>query len=390
MVFNSLSFWLSTASRFLFRSKRSTAMLALMVVAAVSSLIFLSALAVGVNDAMIRNSVALYSGHITGFSLPGSIPATALAGRGVASVLKRVSIPGIISCGERHEGISMMGVDPDEERKSTVLWKKTIQGKYLSRVEKSVFLSETLADSLGVQVGQTVEFQPAARAPSSFPLRVSGMYRTGVDSLDHGIAFCPLGAIPPEKNTWFAAVFLERGTEPESIITDYHRVFPEGDFKSWKELMPDLVQLIDLNYASMGIVMVLVFGIVALGIACIFIIFILKNLREYGIMKAMGVTSREMILLIFSEVFLVNVGACLLGIGLGVLAVAFFSAAGIDLTAFTSHNRYFAVSGVIFPRLTAYSLFLPPVLAMLFSLASAVWPVALLMRKDAADIMRMI
>jgi ABC-type lipoprotein release transport system permease subunit len=195
----------------------------------------------------------------------------------------------------------------------------------------------------------------------------------------------------PESRTWVAAIFLESGFDPASVIAAYRRVIPDaGVFKSWKELMPDLIQLIDLNYVSMGIVMVLVFGIVALGIACIFIIFILKNLREYGIMKAMGVTSREMVLLIFSEVLLMNVGACFLGIGLGVIAIGFFSATGIDLTAFTSHNRYFAVSGVIFPRLTAYSLLLPPALAMLFSLISAIWPIALLVRKRAADIMRMV
>jgi len=390
MILNSFQFWLTTASLFLFRSKRSTAVLGLMVIAAVSSLIFLSALAVGVNDAMIRNSVALYSGHITGFDLPGSLVPEELLGEGVAAILKRVPTPGIISFRDRHEAIAMVGVNPDEERKFTVLWKKTLKGDYLSKGERAVFLSQPLAERLGVQVQETVEFRPAHTLPSIL-LRVSGVYRTGVDGLDNGIAFCPLDVVLPESRTWVAAIFLESGFDPASVIAAYRRVIPDaGVFKSWKELMPDLIQLIDLNYVSMGIVMVLVFGIVALGIACIFIIFILKNLREYGIMKAMGVTSREMVLLIFSEVLLMNVGACFLGIGLGVIAIGFFSATGIDLTAFTSHNRYFAVSGVIFPRLTAYSLLLPPALAMLFSLISAIWPIALLVRKRAADIMRMV
>jgi len=40
--------------------------------------------------------------------------------------------------------------------------------------------------------------------------------------------------------------------------------------------MPDLKQLIDLNYISMSIVILLVFGVVSLGIACAFVIVILK------------------------------------------------------------------------------------------------------------------
>ena len=66
--------------------------------------------------------------------------------------------------------------------------------------------------------------------------------------------------------------------------------------------MPDLRQLIDLNYVSMSMVMVLVFGVVSLGIACAFVIFIMKHVREYGIMKAMGVTAGEMMRLIIMEI----------------------------------------------------------------------------------------
>lgn len=386
----SIHFWLTTASLFLFRSRRSTAVLGLMVIAAVSSLIFLTALAVGVNDAMIRNSVALYSGHITGFFLPGSLTPEILREKRVAAILKRVPTPGLLTFNDRHEGLTLVGVNPDQERKTTFLWKKTIKGNYLSPGEKSVFLSEPTAKSLGIEVGSILEFRTADTL-SPVPLRVCGIYLTGVDLLDHGMAFCPLDALSSAGDTWFAAVFLRPGFDPEPVITAYRQLIPEaGVFKSWKELMPDLIQLIDLNMVSMGIVLVLVFGIVALGIACIFIIFILKNLREYGIMKAMGVTTREMILLIFSEVVLLNLGACVLGMGLGVMAIGFFSGTGIDLTAFTSHNRYFAVSGVIFPRLTAYSLLLPPALALLFSLISAIWPIVLVVRKRAADIMRMI
>ena len=55
---------------FLFRSGRSTIALSSMVIAAVATLILLSALAMGVNDAMILNSVGLYSGHISGLALP--------------------------------------------------------------------------------------------------------------------------------------------------------------------------------------------------------------------------------------------------------------------------------------------------------------------------------
>ena len=390
MTFNYFTFWIRTAALFLFRSGRSTIALSLMVIAAVATLIFLSALAMGVNDTMIRNSVGLSAGHISGFALPSSIQPERLQVNGTTGVLKRTVSPGALAHGNRIQRVNLIGVDPRVEKKNTAIWKKTVAGRYLRNNENEVFLSQTLAESLAVQAGSILEFT-SEFSDTHVRLAVSGVYQTGIDFFDRGLAYCPHTAVPQKADTWLAAVFVQEGYDPEAIIAEYRRTLPTGlEFKSWKEMMPDLVQLIDLNYFSMSIVMVLVFGVVSVGIACAFVIFILKNVREYGIMKAMGVTSREMTLLILSEVVLMNLVACGIGICSGVLAVALVGQSGIDLSGFTSHNRYFAVSGIIFPRLTFYSLIVPPALAIFFSMVSAVWPAVLVARKKAADILRIV
>jgi ABC-type antimicrobial peptide transport system permease subunit len=107
-------------------------------------------------------------------------------------------------------------------------------------------------------------------------------------------------------------------------------------------------------------------------------------------MKAMGVTPREIAHLISIEVIMMNLVASMVGILCGFSAVLIAGRTGIDLTYFTSHNRYFVVSGVVFPRLTFYSLCLPPMLAFFFSMVSAIWPAWLIARKKAADILRSI
>ena len=389
-MLQALGCWIKTAFLFLYRSGRSTAVLSLMLFTAVATLIFLSALAVGISDAMIRNSVSLYSGHISGFALPQTLTRKDLFVKGVANVLERVSRDGILSKDGRIESVTLIGIDPLEERKSTAVWKKIVEGKYLKRRERAVVLGRLLAEKLKVEPGEDLRFSSGPGAAST-RFTVSGVYQTGIDHLDRSVAFCPLEVIPAGTDTWSAAIFLEEGVNPESIISIYHRTLPEEyDFKSWSELMPDLSQLVDLNYISMGFVTVLVFGVVSLGIGCAFVIFILKNLREYGIMKAMGSTPGEMALLIVAEVILMNLAACFVGVLVGVLAVFLVGKTGVDLTAFTSHNRYFTVSAVIFPRLTSYSLGLPPALAFLGSLAAAIWPAVLVARRKAADVIRIV
>ena len=135
-------------------------------------------------------------------------------------------------------------------------------------------------------------------------LVVSGIYQTQIDPLDRGIAFCPLTVLR-KGLPWSAAVFLQRGINPQEIIDRYRQKWPGNyRFESWETMMPDLRQLIDLEAISMSIVIILVFAVVAVGIACSFVIFIIKNMREYGIMKAMGVTSGEMSFLIVMKVAL--------------------------------------------------------------------------------------
>ncbi len=388
MKISSISFWSKTGIMFLTRSGRSAVMLCLMVVAAVSTLIFLASLDVGVNDTMIRNSVGMFSGHITGFSIPQSIQPEELKINGVKGVLKRVYIPGTVSSGEKIEAVNLAGIAPEAEQRLTALSKKKIQGEFIKSGEQSIFLSKSMSERLGAGPGDELLFK-AGYENETVRLRIAGIYSTGLEELDNKTAFWPLDVLPESTSaTWSAGIFLDDSTDPEYVINEYNQRYPLLRFISWKELMPDLLQLIDLNYMSMNIVMFIVFGVVSIGISCAFAIFILKNLREYGIMKAMGVTPGEVGYLIMIEIFIINIIASLAGVIIGLAAVAVASRSGIDLTSFTSHNRYFAVSGVIFPRLTFYSLVLPPLLAMIFSLLSGIWPALLVSRKKAVQILR--
>lgn len=381
-------FWCGTAALFLLRSGKSTTILSLMVVLSVATLLFLGSLTVGVNDAMVRNSVSLGSGHISAFNLSPSLPPAALKIRGVSAVLKRTRSFGLLRHGDRLEGVTLVGVDPVEEQRTTALWKKVIRGRYPHRAERALLLSRFLAERLDVEVGDDLEFRLRPDA-SATTLRVSGIYRTGVEQLDRDLAFCPSEIAPRASEAWSAAVFLKQGASPDDVVFRYRRAYPSpARFVTWAEAMPDLRQLIDLNDVSMGLVTGIVFGIVSLGVSCAFVIFILKHVREYGIVKAMGVTAREMASLITAEVVMLNLAASCLGVLVGAVAVFLFQRTGIDLTMLTSENRYFAVSGVVFPRLTAHSLWVPPGAALLSSLVASVWPVALVVRSRAADLLR--
>jgi ABC-type lipoprotein release transport system permease subunit len=331
-------FWIKTAALFLLRSKRTSVVLTLMVISAVATLIFLSSLAMGVNDAMIRNSVGLFSGHISGFNISDKIKKEDLVVKGVARVLKRKIVSGFFHFKDKMEMISLVGIEPLQEQKTAAFWKKTVKGRFVKDHTNEIFISEPISERLGLNCGDVLGYSLKPGSESKKFL-VSGIYKTGISQIDNGISFCNISTLEDfttddVESSWNAAVFLKDGVDMDMVLQQYrNKNLNIINFKTWKQMMPDLEQLISLNYFSMSIVIVIVFIIVSLGITSAFSIFILKGFREYGIMKVMGVTPKEIVSLLGWEIFLINIAASSIGMIIGVVIVFAFQKIGIDLSA---------------------------------------------------------
>jgi ABC-type lipoprotein release transport system permease subunit len=382
-----LAFLIHIACLNLWRSWRATAVLSVMVFFAVAALVFLTALAIGTNDAMIGNTTGLFSGHITGSDLPLEMRADHLTAPGVAQVLVRRHLRVLVEKDDVFETIELIGVDPRQEKAYTALSKKTVAGRYLQPGEQALYLNQDSARRLRATVGDQLQLRRQAGQPLQI-LTLVGIYVTGASQLDQTLAFCPEAVLPGQEGLASAAVFLQNGASIDNVLQQFRERMPQATFRSWPEFMPDLKQLIDLNFVCMAIVMVLVFALVAVGISCAFLIFTLKGLREHGIMKAMGIMPLDTALLLVTQIGVLTACAAALGVVAGIALVAVFARHGIDLSSLTSHNQYFAVSGIIYPRCTATSLLTPPLLAGFFGVAAAIWPALFVMHKSPADILR--
>lgn len=382
-----LRFILKLSCLHLGRSWRATTVLSVLVILAVAALVFLASLAIGTNDAMIQNSIGLFSGHISGGNIPTRSDTGLLAVPGVKNVLVRRQQRFLLWTEDIFEPVLLMAVNPEQEKQSTALWKKTVAGRYLNPDENAIYLNQETAARLHLAVGGEVHLGPSP-GKTLKTLKVVGIYRTGISQLDHNLAFCPDEAFPSSGGLVTTATFLEQGSSPDEIVKYYSKVLPSGIFRSWTEFMPDLKQLIDLNFVCMAIVTILVFFLVSVGISCTFLIFTLKDLREHGIMKTMGVMPADSALFILCQIGILTVCAATIGMIAGASAVLVFSRIGIDLTSLTSHNQYFVVSGVIYPRLTGASLLPPPLLAIVFGFAASIWPSVFIIRKSPAEILR--
>jgi ABC-type antimicrobial peptide transport system permease subunit len=157
----------------------------------------------------------------------------------------------------------------------------------------------------------------------------------------------------------------------------------------WEKLTPELEQLTRLNFVAMLIVIVRVVVIMAAGLSNTILVSVMDRYREFGVLKAMGVTPWEIVRLIVTETAVMCVAAGAIGLLAGAAATLAAGRAGIDLSRFTSMNPHFVMSSVVYPRLTAQMTIAPALSVLCLGLAASAWPGWSAARRSAAEVMRM-
>ena len=378
------SFWLETAGSFLLQNRRTSIILGFLISVAVGSLVFIISLANGISDIMVVNSTGMYTGQISGENLSLDLSPEDLNRPFVTAVIQRYRLPAVVKHGNHSQALELVAMFPEKEMEHSSFYRKVTAGEFLHDGRKEILLSRKTAERIDVAPGDIVEVRTDIQR---FNLKVVGIFHTSIDQMDQAMSFCPVftGLTLPQE--WQAAIFIKTGTELSSAMTDYwHSGSLLAGLQPWTRLMPDLTQLLELNEICVNILVIIVLSVVSLGTASSFAIFIVGHMKEYGIMRAMGVTGWETSMLIYFQVIIMNAMASLIGVLAGISAVWIFNRTGIDLSEWTSHNRYFAVTATIFPRFNQSAVWYPPALSLGFCFFSAIWPVWLVVQKKTCDI----
>ncbi|MDJ0782840.1 MAG: FtsX-like permease family protein [Desulfosarcinaceae bacterium] len=359
-------------------------------------LVVLVGITVGINDAMVNNSVRLHSGHIfieipTGAAAnPTEFVDAIKANDRLAVLLQRRRFSVLLKSPHSAAPATIYAVAPDSERAATAIAGRIRTGRYPATGKGEILLGADLAATIGAATGAPIDLW-GADGRHLGQWTVCGIYTTGIAHFDRGVAYLSMGSLPqpPADGVTEFALFYDRVASLGEEQQRLKPLLPAGaSSHTWRTLMPDLVQLIEMNAVSMGILLVLVYGLVGFGISNTFVLTIVERYREFGILKAMGLRPGELEALVFMESFTICLAATLLGLSVGWLTTELMGVAGIDLTRWTSHNRYFLVSGVIHPRTIPSGLAWPAGIALTVSLLAAYLPTRICRRRTTADLLR--
>lgn len=328
---------LKMAWRNLWRNRRRTLINLASVFFGVLLATFMSSMQEGSYANFIDNITRFYSGHlqiqdtawweersVNNAFEPDSLTLHRIATLPwVENITPRLESFALASKGTRTRGSLIMGIDPEKENRITHLAAKIQQGQYLNARGNQILVASGLARYLGVMPGDTLALISQGWHGSSAAglFLVSGIIKYPNISLDNQLIIMP---IEEAKNFY--------GTEGRItslvILLDHprHLRAAEKEIKSmikpglrvmdWRSMQPELVQQIESDKASNGLMKLLLYVLIAFGILSTVIMMMRERQRELGVVAALGMNRIRLQALLSLEIFILS----LLGVGAGLLA----------------------------------------------------------------------
>lgn len=400
------------ALRGLARNPRRTLLTLGALAAGLAAFLFLSALSQGFFLQMRDNATGLVTGHVQievkGFrdeldaklalADTETLLARVRANPAVAAAAPRLQAMAMASSPTQSEPVMLYGVDPQAERTVTRLDRQVREGNYLSPDNsREVVIGRKLAERLGVRLGEKiVVLAPAADGTlGSAALRIAGIFETDNDVLDRNVALTTLSAarellgVPREAATIVVRLKDIEALETAAASLAGTLTAPGQEVVTWKVLLPEAVQMLELIRVNLYVILVVVFVVVALGVANTLIMAVLERTREFGLQLALGTRPGLIVRTVLYESLVLGVLGLTAGIVIGALIVGYYHTNGFDLTAYAAATKAIpGMTGVVYPTIVLGNVWLPVAALLVTSLAAALYPAWRAARLDAIQALR--
>ncbi len=331
-------------------------------------------------------------------TLPDSLIPWLRADAQVASVASRVITSGMVASPTTVSGVSIYGIDPEDEARQIGLEQNLKQGSYFGDgSDQEIYMGEKLAQKLKVKIRSKVvlTFTSSDMELLSAAYRISGIYRSGNTALDERVVYIRrapfrdlLGLEPNQANE--IAILLRDDRSLDPFKARLNPLFPGGKVEDWKDLAPELELIINSFHWYTYIVVGIILLALTFGIVNTMLMSVLERVRELGMLMAIGMNRGKVFRMILLETLLLTLIGCPVGLLLGRLTVAYVGVHGIDLSTFSEGLESFGFSSVIHTDLESQYYWIVAGMSLATALLSSVYPAYRALKLNPAEAIRKI
>ena len=297
----------------------------------------------------------------------GSLAARAREEPEVVWAAERITGETMLSTAADSFGAGFLAIDPAQDDETTLsVLEALVEGDmFASASDGGILLGARLAENLGVDMGKRVVYTMTDINGDIVAglARVSGLVRTGAPNVDGGLCVLPIDTVrellgyAPDEATQ-VAMFLSDQRRSDVVATRLAEATgPEVDALPWHRAQPELAAFIAMKVGSTRFIEAIIAVLVAAGIFNTLFISVMERVREFGIMSAIGFSSRTLFSLVMLESLWLAVIGLVASVAVTAGPYAYLSSTGIDIGAMVGDADSLEIAGIALPATIRVGIF---------------------------------
>lgn len=338
--------YLTLAWRNIWRNKRRSFITIVSITFAVLLASVMRSMQLGSYERMVDNAAQFFTGYIqvhqngywddkvldNSFKNSPELLATIGSTEGVEVAVPRIESFALAAYGTKTKGSLVMGIDPEKENLLTHVKEKIVSGEYINSTDKSIMVGEGLAEYLGLMVGDSLvligQGYHGANAAAVYPIK--GIMKFPVPIQNNQTVYLPL-----KEAQWFYAVddrltsialVVDKAKNVDRIVADISTSIDTDalEVMGWRDLMPDLVQGIEIDNISGRVMLWILYAVIGFGMFGTFMMMTAERMYEFGVMMSVGMKRKIMQLIIVIEMGLMSLIGVLAGVGISLPILVYY------------------------------------------------------------------
>lgn len=349
MVFSK---FLTMAYRDLRRNSRRSALTALAVALGLVVTFAFSSLIEGMVESILSDSILITTGHIQIRNVAydedkGSLLAQDLLDDPEAWTEQFQSLPevrsaapvlwssGLISTAQESIGVQIVGLNPDDGFHEPIRT-GIVDGQYLQNDERgTILIGRVLARQLEVGVGDRVSLaaSTASGQGQEGVFTISGLIDTGFPSIDQNRVIMPLAQAQTfsDVGNRFSSLIIMLDNQDDAQQVAARIQIPGTEVFTWRDLNTLILESVENGLIFYYILYGIVFIAVGVLIANTLLMSVFARAREIGILAALGMNGRQIMLLFLLEGVLLAIFGIGVGWVLGLAVVSYMTFVGFTI-----------------------------------------------------------
>ena len=286
---------------------------------------------------------------------------------------------GLVAAGESSAGASLRGIEVSIDRTVSDIHERVREGEWLDPAQPyGVVVGRRLARSLELAVGdELIALSQASDGSMANDLFfVRGILSPISDATDRSAVFMPAATFRQffvlDEGVHQIVVRRPATVDLESASAMLVELTPGLDTRSWRELLPTLATLLDSARIAFQTVSFIVYIVIGILILNAMLMAVFERIREFGILKALGVEPLRVVALIFIESCMQTGMALAIGLTLSAPSLWYLSSRGIDVGALGGTSMMGLSMASIWKASVSPTVIVTPVFTLVFIVLLAV------------------